>query len=81
MRLILLGIIFLLILTLANAWLFRKGKNFVGAHDYAPIQLTQHRADHYEWDAFVWREIGAVVVTVVLFGGLHAFAGSSTHER
>lgn len=77
----LLAIIFLLILTLANAFLYRRGVQFVNAHDFAPVQLTQHRSQHYEWDAFVWREIGAIVITVVLFAGLHAFAGSSTHER
>lgn len=81
MRLTLLAIIFLLILTLANAFLFRQGAHFASAHDYAPIQLTQHSMRHYEWDAFVWREIGAIVVTVLLFAGVHALAGSSTHER
>jgi hypothetical protein len=81
MRLTLLAIIFLLILTLANAFLYRKGVRLASAHDFAPVQLTQHRSQHYEWDAFVWREIGAIVVTAVLFAGVHAFAGSSTHER
>ncbi len=80
MRLTLLGLIFLLVLTLVNAYLFRKGSQFIGAHDYAPVQLNQQRASHYEWDAFIWREIGAVVVTVVVFGAIQIFAGS-THDR
>lgn len=76
-----LGLIFLLLLTLANAWLYRQGLRFVGAHDFAPVQLTQHRSSHLEWDAFVWREIGAIVITILLFAGIHVFARSSTQER
>ncbi len=81
MRLTLLAVIFLLVLTLVNAYLFRKGARMIAGHDYAPVQLTQQRTLHYEWDAFIWREIGAVVITVVLFAGFQIFAGSSTHER
>jgi hypothetical protein len=68
MRLTLLGIIFALILTLANAYVYRKNVKFAIAHDYAPLQLTQRRETHYEWDMFIWREIGAIIVTSVLFG-------------
>lgn len=68
MRLLLLGFIFLLLLTLGNAWLFQRGQQKVDAHDYAPLQLTQPRSTHYEWDGFVWREIAAIVVTVLVFG-------------
>jgi len=69
-RLTLLGIIFALILTLANAYVYRKNVHFAAAHDYAPLQLNQKRETHYEWDLFVWREIGALVVTIVLFGAI-----------
>lgn len=68
MRLLLLAFIFLLILTLGNAWLLKRERSFMSAHDYATLQITQPHAHKYEWDAFIWREIGAVVVTVVLFG-------------
>jgi|GEM_PF-4848604 len=70
MRLFLLGFIFLLILTLGNAFLLKRERAQVQAHDYAPLQLTSHRAVHYEWDAFVWREIAALVITVVIFGAI-----------
>lgn len=70
MRLTLLGIIFALILTLVNAYMYRKNVQFATAHDYAPLQLNQRRETHYEWDLFVWREIGALVVTIVTFGAI-----------
>lgn len=72
MRLILLALIFLLILTLGNAWLMKRERSSVAARDYAPLQITQPHARKYEWDAFVWREIGALVVTVLLFGTVAA---------
>ena len=81
MRLTLLAFIFLLILTLGNALLLRKMKQSVASRGFDPVQLTQARATHYEWDAFVWREIGAIAGTVLIFGGIQALAGSSTHER
>lgn len=68
MRLILLALIFLLILTLGNAWLMKRERAAVTAHDYAPVQITQPHARKYEWDAFIWREIGALVITVLVFG-------------
>ena len=64
----LLAIIFLLALTFFNALALRNMAFFAQAHDYAPLQLAAGRAKQYEWDAFVWREIGAVVLTVGLFG-------------
>ncbi len=76
-----LGLIFLLVLTLINAFLFRKGSHMIAEHSYAAVQLSEKRSIHYEWDAFIWREIGAIVVTIVLFGAFQVFAGSSTHER
>ncbi len=65
-----LGIIFLLILTLGNALLLHANSTFANAHDFAIFQLTQRRQTHYEWDAFLVREIIAVIVTAVLFGGI-----------
>jgi hypothetical protein len=70
MRLLMLGLIFLLLLTLGNAWLLRRDRTFVRAHGYAPVQLRQRTAQKIEWDAFVWREIGAVALTAVVFGGI-----------
>lgn len=70
MRLLLLALIFLLALTLGNAVLMKHEKSSVAAHDYAPIQITQSHARKYEWDAFIWREIGVIVITAVLFGGI-----------
>ncbi|HET9097073.1 MAG TPA: hypothetical protein VFN37_10450 [Candidatus Baltobacteraceae bacterium] len=68
MRLMLLALIFLLVLTLGNAWLMKRERSAVAAHDYAPLQITQPHARKYEWDAFIWREIGALVLTVLVFG-------------
>lgn len=70
MRLALLALIFLLLLTLGNAWLFQRGQRLAAARDTAVLQLPEHRKTHYEWDAFVWREIAAVVVTIVVFGAI-----------
>ncbi len=81
MRLLLLALIFFLALTLGNAVLLKREKTYVAAHDFAPVQITQPHARKYEWDAFVWREIGVLVLTVLVFGGIQAFAGSSIHER
>ena len=81
MRLTLLAIIFALILTLGNALLMKNEQKKVAAANYSAIQLGQKRSAHYEWDAFIWREIGAVALTVVLFGAIQVFAASSTHER
>ncbi len=81
MRLLLLALIFFLALTLGNAVLLKREKTYVAAHHFAPVQITQPHARKYEWDAFVWREIGVLVLTVLVFGGIQAFAGSSIHER
>ena len=70
MRLLLLAVIFLLALTLGNAVLMKREKANVATHDFAPFQITQPHARKYEWDAFIWREIGALILTVVLFGGV-----------
>ncbi len=76
----LLGIIFALILTLANAYMYRNNVRFATAHDYAPLQLNQKRETHYEWDLFVWREIGAIVVTILIFGAI-AHVGKRESRR
>lgn len=68
MRLLLLAVIFLLALTLGNAVLMKREKTNETAHDYAPVQVTQEHARKYQWDAFLWREIGALVATVLVFG-------------
>lgn len=81
MRLTLLALIFLLILTLGNAILMRNERASMASRSFDPLRLSQKRAAHYEWDAFIWREIGALAVTVILFGAIQAFAGSSAHER
>jgi len=81
MRLTMLAIIFALMLTLINAYMYRRNEKFATAHDYSALQLNQTRMTHYEWDAFIWREIGAIAITIVLFGGIQVFAGSSTHDR
>lgn len=72
MRLILVALIFFLALTLGNAFLLRREKTYMASHDYAPVQITQPHARKYEWDAFAWREIGALVLTVVVFGSVAA---------
>ncbi len=81
MRLLLLAFIFLLVLTLGNAWLMRREQASLTARDYAPLQLTQRHADKYEWDAFIWREIGALVVTVVVFGAIAAVRPTRSGRR
>lgn len=68
MRLLMAGFIFLLILTLGNAWLFHRGQQYQAATAYAPIQAKQPRVTHYEWDAFVWREVAAIAAAAVVFG-------------
>lgn len=80
MRLALLAFIFLLILTLGNAWLFRRGQQVAVAHDSAVLQLSDQRKTHYEWDGFVWREIAAVAVTFVVFGAI-ASAGRAPRSK
>lgn len=81
MRLALLGFIFLLILTLGNAWLLRRNAQLATARDYAPLQLNSRTATHIEWDAFVWREIGAIVVTALVFGAIGVAARRTSRPR
>lgn len=67
MRLLLLGLIFLLILTLGNAYLYRRDA-LQAAQTPAPALRLQRPLPHYGSDEFVWREIGAIAITVVLYG-------------
>ena len=68
MRLLLLAVILFLALTLGNAFWLNRERAKVASSDYAVVQVTKPQARKYEWDAFVWREIGALVITVVVFG-------------
>lgn len=81
MRLLLLACIFLLLLTLGNAWLMKREQADVRAHDYAPVQITQAHASKYEWDAFIWREIGAIVVTALVFGAIASLRATKRTRR
>jgi hypothetical protein len=70
MRLTMLAIIFFLILTLGNAYMYREGHAWIVARDYAAIQLSHKLVVRVQRDAFVWREIGAVVITMLIFGAI-----------
>lgn len=72
MRLALMAFILLLALTLANAFILRNERRDAAARNYAALDLTQRKTTHYEWDAFIWREIGAIAITVLLYGGVAA---------
>lgn len=77
MRLALLALILLLGLTLANAFIYRNEVRANQGRAYAPVQLSQRRMNHYEWDAFVWREIGAIVLTAVVYGAVASLGRSN----
>jgi hypothetical protein len=69
MRLILLAIILLLGLTLANALMLRHDLQMAAAENYLGTSgLVQPVPSHNEWNRFVWREIGAFVITAVMYG-------------
>lgn len=70
MRLLLLAIVLLLGLTLANAFILRNEQRMAAARNYAALDLSQRTTTHYEWDAFIWREIGAIAITGLLYGGV-----------
>lgn len=67
MRLTLLGLIFVLLLTLGNALLYRQNVSTVSSRDFDPIQITQPHATKYEWDYFIARELGAIGLTLIVF--------------
>ena len=73
MRLTMLALIFLLILTLGNAWLYHRDVQLARARTIAPLQqpLSQPASTDAlsdEWRHFIVREIGAIVITVAIFG-------------
>ena len=71
MRLIMLAIILLLGLTLANAFILRHDLQMAAAENYVGTSgLVQPTPSHNEWNHFVWREVGAFVITAVLYGGV-----------
>lgn len=70
MRLTLLGVIFLLLLSLGNALLYRQNISTINARGLDPIQITQPHATKYEWDYFIGRELGAIGLTLVVFGSI-----------
>jgi hypothetical protein len=56
-------------LTLANAFILRRDMRQAAAENYLGTSaLVQNKPVHDEWNGFVWREIGAVVITLVLYG-------------
>lgn len=70
MRLLLLAFILFLALTLGNAfWLQREKSSAV----------VQRSADYY-WNAFAWREVGALAITVVLFGTMVVLRGTTARR-
>lgn len=79
MRLFLLGIIFLLLLTLGNAWLYQASA-FNGSRDFSILQITYDHQVLYSRYLFLWREIAAVILTVVLFGAI-AWSGYKRPRR
>lgn len=71
MRLIMLAIILLLGLTLANALILRNDLRMAAAQNYVGTsELVQPTPSHNEWNRFVFREIGAFVITVLMYGGV-----------
>jgi hypothetical protein len=68
MRLFMVAFIFLLLLTLGNAWLMHRERLFAHARDYAPLKIGQRLVHEVEWDGFALRELGAVVITMLVFG-------------
>lgn len=79
MRLLMLAIIFLLVLTFANALLLRHDLLYMHNMNWAPVHLGIRRERHYGWDLFVWREIGAIFITMLLFGTVASLRSKGTH--
>lgn len=68
MRLVMLAIIFLLALTLVNALMRADEMNAFHNSNWAPLHLGLRRERHYGWDLFIWREIAAIFITMLLYG-------------
>jgi hypothetical protein len=69
-RLLMLAIVFLLVLTLVNALMLKHDLLWLHNMNWAPVHLGIRRERHYGWDLFVWREIGALFITMLLFGAI-----------
>jgi hypothetical protein len=64
-----LAIILLLALTLANALMLRRDLQIAASENYLGTSgVVQPTPAHNEWNRFVWREIGAFVITAVMYG-------------
>jgi hypothetical protein len=71
MRLAMLAILLLLGLTLANAFMLRRDLQMAAAQNYIGTSaIVQPTPAHNEWNRFVWREIGAFVITALMYGGV-----------
>lgn len=80
MRLTLIAIILFLILTLGNAYMYRKSVAFFHRQDYAAFQLPHRLELRFERDLATWREVGAAILTVVVFGGVAYFRQQRTRK-
>lgn len=80
MRFWMLAFIFLLLLTLGNAWLMHRERMFAHAHAYAPIQIGERLKHTGEWDAFIYREIGAIIITTIVYGGIFLVSREARHR-
>lgn len=69
MRTLFLAVIFLLILTLGNALLYRRdtsAQTLVHAPSIAPAPVAADDGRAWQW--FAWRELAALTLTVAVFG-------------
>lgn len=79
MRLLLLAINFFLVLTLGNAIMYRHNLAYFHRQGLAAIQVPHLIAMHYVHDAAIMREIGAVVLTMLIFGAAAYMRTSRGH--
>ncbi len=81
MRFALLAINFFLVLTLANALMYRKSVRYFQHQDYAAIQLPHRLELQYERSFAIWREIGAATLTIFVFGGIAYLPALNQYRR
>ena len=81
MRLLLLAVILLLGLTLANSLLYRHDLDRLSSSVYQPVHLREHWTAHAALDNAIWREIGAIVVTAVLYGTVAALGKGDSSSQ
>ncbi len=81
MRLVLLAAILFLGLTLANAFAYRADLDRLASSAYVPVHLRQHWSAHAALDNAIWREIGAIVVTAVLYGAVTGLGRGSSSSQ